>query len=46
MVTRPRLYSYDEDKLIVDYIVKENRYEEVRGKTLWVDIQDKVLQSK
>ncbi|XP_046437261.1 uncharacterized protein LOC124188577 isoform X1 [Daphnia pulex] len=39
----PRLYTLEEDKLIIDYIAKTNRYEEVRGKKLWVDIQDKIL---
>ncbi len=38
-----RLYTLEEDKLIIKYIVKSNRFIEVRGKCLWVDIQDKVL---
>ncbi|XP_059352204.1 uncharacterized protein LOC130688185 isoform X2 [Daphnia carinata] len=39
----PRPYTFKEDKLIIDYIVKSERFEEIRGKRLWVDIQDKVL---
>ncbi|KAK4023403.1 hypothetical protein OUZ56_008815 [Daphnia magna] len=39
----PRPYTLKEDKLIISYIVKNERFEEIRGKLLWVDIQDKVL---
>jgi hypothetical protein len=46
MVIRPRLYTCDEDNLILNYIIREKRYEEVRGKKLWVDIQDKVLHGR
>lgn len=45
-ILRQRLYTLEEDKLIINYIVKNERYDEVRGKSLWVDIQDKVLHSK
>ena len=36
-------YSREEDKKILKYIVQTNRYEEVRGKSLWIHIQDHVL---
>ncbi|KAI9555843.1 hypothetical protein GHT06_018360 [Daphnia sinensis] len=39
----PRPYTLKEDKLIINYIVKHERFEEIRGKSLWVDIQNKVL---
>jgi len=37
------LYTRDEDRLILDYIAAKRRYDEVRGKRLWVDIADSVL---
>ena len=41
-----RPYSLEEDKLIINYIIEAGRFEEVRGKVLWVYISEKVLKGK
>ena len=38
-----RAYSNWEDRLIINYIIETQRFSEVRGRTLWVDIQDIAL---
>jgi len=38
-----RQYTFLEDNLIINYIVETKRFSEVRGRSLWVDIQNIVL---
>lgn len=44
--TSRREYTLAEDELILKYIIRTGRFNEVRGKILWIDIQDKVLHGK
>ena len=43
---RGRPYTKEEDQLMINYIVKTKRFAEVRGKVLWVDIENIVLRCK
>ena len=41
-----RLYTLEEDKLMLSFICDNERYDHIQGKKIWIEMQNTILSSK